>query len=190
MLATFFISGTAATSIGYKEKDRSGIAEQQKGRRTAGQVIANAGVAALCGLSVIIWPDYTVCFQLALAGSLAAASADTLSSELGNVYGSRYYNIITFKKDKRGLDGVVSLEGTIAGVAGSVLLAIVYYIFFGNIKYFLFIIIAGVMGTLADSVLGATAERKGIIGNNTVNFLNTLTGELICICLYLISRVN
>ena len=39
--------------------------------------------------------------------------------------------------------------------------------------------LAGVTGMVADSVLGATVEgRRGLVGNNTVNFLATAAGAL------------
>jgi uncharacterized membrane protein len=41
------------------------------------------------------------------------------------------------------------------------------------------IVFAGVMGNLADSVLGAALERRHYIGNDTVNFLNTLFAALV-----------
>jgi uncharacterized membrane protein len=41
------------------------------------------------------------------------------------------------------------------------------------------LLVAGTAGNLADSVLGATLERRGVLDNNTVNFLNTLTGALV-----------
>jgi uncharacterized membrane protein len=37
----------------------------------------------------------------------------------------------------------------------------------------------GVVGLLFDSLLGATVERRGWIGNDWVNFLSTLVGGLI-----------
>jgi uncharacterized protein (TIGR00297 family) len=188
MLATFFILGTTATSVGIKFKENLGIAEARKGRRTGGQVIANAGVAALCGILVLVFPNHSGLLQLAIAGSLASATADTVSSELGNVYGSNYYNIITFKKDTKGLDGVVSLEGTLAGIVGSIIIGFVYYLFFKDMQHGVWIILAGATGNLADSVLGATIERKKFIGNNAVNFLNTLTGALVAIVCHLLSQ--
>jgi uncharacterized membrane protein len=42
---------------------------------------------------------------------------------------------------------------------------------------------AGTFGMIADSLLGATLERRGILGNNAVNFISTgiaaLTGFLL-----------
>ncbi len=176
MLALFFILGTVATSFGAKQKQALAIGEENSGRRTIGQVIANAGVAGICGLLAWLFPQKVVAFQLMIAGSFSAATADTLSSELGNIFGRRYYNILSFKKDQRGLNGVISVEGTLCGIAGSVVISLVYAVGFGWNKNFIWIIIAGTIGNLMDSVIGATLERRGYLNNNAVNFLNTLTG--------------
>ena len=79
---------------------------------------------------------------------------------------------------------MVSLEGTLIGIAGAALIAAVYCLANGWSIYFLIIILAGAIGNLIDSVLGATLERRQIIANNTVNFLNTLAGALMCLLLY------
>lgn len=183
MLAAFFILGTSATSFGVKKKQTLNIAEENKGERRAGQVIANAGVAGICGLLAWQFLTHASVFQLMIAGSFSAATADTLSSELGNMYGRRYYNVLTFKKDQCGLNGVISFEGTLCGVAGSIAIAIIYAIGFGWNKTLLWIVIAGTIGNLTDSYLGATLERKGYLNNNAVNFLNTLVGAIICLLL-------
>jgi uncharacterized protein (TIGR00297 family) len=179
MIATFFILGTAATSWNSKAKTMLGIAEENEGRRTAGQVLANAGVAAILGIYIYLLPEQTHTLRLMMASGVSAATADTLSSELGNVYGSRYYNIISFKKDQRGLNGVISAEGTLAGIIGSTFIAIIYSIGFGWNLNFLLIIIAGTIGNFADSILGATVERKRYLDNNAVNFINTSVGAII-----------
>ncbi|RYD83948.1 MAG: DUF92 domain-containing protein, partial [Sphingobacteriales bacterium] len=125
MMTVFFILGSAATSWKKELKERAGAAEKTSGR-TAGQVLANAGAAGTCGLLAYYYPQNTVLFQVMLAASLASATADTLSSELGMVYGRRFYNIITLKKDTKGLDGVVSAEGFLIGIAGSSIIAVIY----------------------------------------------------------------
>jgi uncharacterized protein (TIGR00297 family) len=174
MLAAFFMAGTTATAIGARKKEKLGLAEENKGQRTAGQVLANGGVAALAGLLAWLYPSQSIMWQMAAAAALASASADTLSSELGNLFGKRFYNILTFKKDKRGLNGVVSLEGTLWGIAGSAMIAVIYSVGYGYTGHALWIILAGTVGNLTDSVLGASLERKGLLSNDWVNGLNTL----------------
>jgi uncharacterized protein (TIGR00297 family) len=173
MMATFFVLGTLATSWKLSVKQRLGLAETDKGRRVAGQVIANAGVAGLLALLIIMFPIYTKLFSVMIAASFASATADTLSSELGNVYGRKFYNVITFKKDTRGENGVVSLEGTIIGIIGSAVIAFIYAVVYSFDVNFLWIIGAGTIGNVTDSILGATLERKYILNNNAVNFSNT-----------------
>ncbi|SFQ38811.1 DUF92 domain-containing protein [Parafilimonas terrae] len=178
LLAAFFITGTLATSWKMRTKQQAGLAEQHHGQRTAAQVMANGGVTALLSLLAFMFMEQQSLFLLMIASGLSSAIADTLSSELGNVYGKKFYNIVNFKKDLRGLNGVISFEGTLIGIAGSILIASIYSVQEGFTIDFLWIVIAGTIGNLTDSVLGATAERKDILNNNAVNFLNTLTGAV------------
>ena len=178
LLGLFFVSGTMATSWKHTEKEKEGAAEKNKGRRKASQVIANGGVAGLAGLLVVLFPHYTHILQLMMAASLASAMADTLSSELGTVYGSRFFNILSFKKDQRGMDGVVSLEGTLIGIASSMLMVLLYIWGFKRVDDFWILVVAGTIGNLADSIMGALWERRHLIYNDAVNFLNTLIAAI------------
>ncbi len=187
MLAVFFIFGTLAT-LWKKDKKLQDISvKDQSVKRNSGQVIANGGVAAIMGAMVYFIPEKTELFRLMMAASLASAMADTLSSELGMIYGRRFFNIITLGREEKGLDGVISIEGTVIGIIGSTVIALIYSIGFGWDIRILFIIIAGTIGNLSDSVLGALLERKHYLNNDAVNFLNTLIAALaggVCLKLF------
>ena len=176
MLVAFFLFGTLATSWKKQEKFRFKGRSDRSVTRNAAQVLANGGIAAILGLLVLWMPHYAGLFRLMMAAALSSAMADTLSSELGMVYGRWFFNVITFRKERKGLDGVISITGLLFGIAGSAVIAFIYCLGFGRV--FWLIILAGTIGNLADSVLGATYERKGLMGNNTVNFLNTLIAAL------------
>jgi len=180
-LTAFFLLGTLATSWKRKEKnsiDREGAGAE---KRKTGQVLANAGVAALLALAALFYPGQASLFHLMIAGSFASAAADTLSSELGMVYGRRFYNCLSWKKEDKGPDGVVSWEGTLIGLAGAGLIAGIYVIGgnSGRGRDFLAIILAGALGNFSDSMLGATLEKKGWLGNDGVNFTSTAIAALV-----------
>ena len=183
LMSTFFLLGTQATSWKKKFKQSLGLV-QEKGRRNTGQVLANGGGAGVLGLLAICFPEYNELLVLMMAAAFSSATADTVSSELGSVYGSSFYDILSFKTGQRGLDGVISIEGLLFGIAGSVLVAAVYALVEATTQYIPSIILAGTIGNLTDSYLGATLERQRKIGNDAVNFLNTAIAILAMWALY------
>jgi uncharacterized protein (TIGR00297 family) len=186
ILVAFFVLGTLSTSIGLPKKASLGLVAEKDSKRTAGQVFANGGPATILAILAVVSPTHHAIFLLMVAASFSSATADTMSSELGNLYGKSFYKITNLKKDIRGLDGVVSIEGTVFGVIGSCAIAGIYSAFNGLGANAFIIIVAGTIGNIADSLLGATAERKKLIGNNVVNFMNTAIGA---IAAYLMDRL-
>lgn len=176
LLAAFFITGTIATVWGKQAKQalqKTGDGTQRK----ASQVLANSGTATLLSLMALSIPFHQPVLLL-IAASFSSATADTLSSELGMVYGKRFYNCISLKKEKRGLDGAISIEGTLIGAAGAALIALIYSLFNGFGRDFLIIIFAGIAGNYADSLFGVLLERKKLLNNDWVNFLSTVFAAL------------
>ncbi|QNR86192.1 DUF92 domain-containing protein [Pedobacter riviphilus] len=183
MMSMFFILGSAATSWKKHKKQAFTTREETNNGRNVLQVLANAGAAGIASVVILFYPQFAYVMFPAMAAAFASATADTLSSELGMVYGRRFFNIISFRPDYCGLDGVISLEGTLIGIGGSCIIAVIYALGYGWDFNFYFIVIAGTVGNLTDSILGAILERKGIIGNDMVNFLNTLTAVLVVLIL-------
>ncbi len=179
LLVTFFVLGVLATRHQRANKAQVSGNEPDSEKRKASQVLANGGVAAMVGLISLLDPTHRSLYVLMMAASLSAATADTLSSELGTVYGKRFFNILHFRKEERGLDGVVSVEGTLLGLAGSTIIAGIYALFVGLDRGFLVIMITGTAGNLFDSVLGAALERKQLLHNDLVNLFTTLFAALL-----------
>ncbi|MEM6346966.1 MAG: DUF92 domain-containing protein [Bacteroidota bacterium] len=179
LLLLFFVLGTWASHHKRAAKQALGLAQENEGKRSVRHAFSNGGIAGICGFWAWCLPDYALLWLTALAASFATAMGDTFSSELGNVYGRRYIEILTLRPGKRGLDGVISLEGTLLGVGGSLLVALVYAALVGNAQLILPVLLAGIAGNLLDSVYGATLQRADILTNDSVNLLATVSGALI-----------
>lgn len=155
--------------------------EKKEVPRTWKNAIANAGVATMLAIATLTHPSAEVKGILAVAvvSSLAAALSDTLSHDVGELYGGAPRLITTWRRVRPGENGAVSLLGTAVGIA-------VAFGFSGvgvlcGIIGFRALVIAGVaacVGNITDSILGATLERKGWADNYLVNFGAVLSSSI------------
>lgn len=184
LLLAFFVLGTGATKLGYRRKADAGLAQEGGGRRGASHALANTGVAAACALFAVVTPHGSI-LALAFAAAFATAAADTASSEIGQLWGRRTFLITTLRPVPRGTEGAVSLEGTLAGIAASAVVAALGFAvgLFGALGA-LVVVVAALIGTTLESVAGATLENRGLLDNEAMNFLNTLVGALAAAALY------
>ncbi len=174
LLATFFVLGSVATRWGWSRKEKRGLAEGHKGARGVRQVLANglpaAVMAALYGLA-----GGDTIYALGFAGSLAAASADTASSELGQVYGARPIHLTSLKRAPVGAPGAVSAAGTVAGAGASVLIGV------AGVAAGVVPLIAVPM-TAAGAIIAVTCESaiasatSGAAGHHFLNAINSSVG--------------
>ena len=176
-LGTVFLLTWAATRLGYRSKQRLGIAEGHAGR-SAGQVLANLGVACAAALAYLVLRDSRL--LAAVAAALAEVAADTLASEVGQVLGGTPRLVTSWKPVPAGTNGAITFGGTGAGVVGAALVVMVC-VATGMVPRQAFWVCtgAGLLGMVADSLLGATIERRGYLGNNGVNFLSTLIAAIL-----------
>ncbi len=179
-LFLFFVVGTAATSWKKHAKSMTGLAEKNDGVRGISNVFANGGIPLFLALFALIFPVEKFIFSTMIASSFAVACSDTLSSELGNVYGKNHFNILNFKQATKGKDGVVSMFGFAVGIIGACIIALGDYLFYFDLQRFMIISACGFLGNIVDSVLGATLQQKGYLNNHQVNFFATLSGALLC----------
>ena len=167
VLLVIFAITLAATRIGRSRKRELRASEAEDGR-SASQVMANLGIAALL---VSIAPNG---WELVAVAALAEAAADTSSSEIGMAFPGQTVLLTTWKRVPPGVDGGVSFPGTCAAVlaASGVALSARLLHLTGTHQTSV-IIYAGVLGMLFDSLLGALLERRGYLNNDAVNLLST-----------------
>lgn len=153
LLLAFFVSGSLLS---------------KKTSRNERQVLANGGVAAVAAVAAS-WP--------AFAGALAAATADTWATEIGRHSHTAPRLISSWTRVPPGTDGGMTLLGTAGGIAGAASIAGLSSAL--ERQTISAVAIAGVVGMLLDSVLGATVQGKvRWMDNDAVNLAATLTGAV------------
>ncbi|MGH9446823.1 MAG: DUF92 domain-containing protein, partial [Terriglobia bacterium] len=173
ILLAFFVLGSAATRLGAKRKMEMGIAEGRRGARGWREAVANVLAAAFFSLLAITTPEQAA-FLMALVAALAEAAGDTVASETGKWASSRAWLITNFKPVPPGENGGVSPTGTAAGFGASgMVVALASGL--GLVKGWeiVIVLLAAIAGNAADSLLGATLERRGWLTNGIVNFAGT-----------------
>lgn len=188
-LSTLILLTLVATRYRRKEKKKPEL----HGRNTS-QITANLGIATLAAAL----PDFRgsihaagLARTAALVAALSEATADTLSSEFGEVLGGMPRLITTGRPAPAGTDGAVSLVGSLAGAAGAatVILAALPALAGArpdqprtDPRVALSALATGVgamAGLFFDSLLGATVEQRGWLNNDAVNFLSTAVAAVI-----------
>ena len=190
----YFLVGSAVTRIGMAQKEAEGIAEKRGGARGPENVWGSAFTATICAIGVAAikfgWldPSWASLLILGYVASFATKLSDTTASEVGKAYGKSTFLITTLKPVPRGTEGAISLEGTLAGIVGGILISLVAYgldmITFQGI---IICTIAAFVATNVESVIGATLQSDiEWLSNELVNVINTIVGAVVAISIALV----
>lgn len=211
MLMLFFVSSSIASRLGAGRKANLERMHERGSRRDPVQVIANGGVAAAAVVLQRVTGDPA--WGVAAAAAFASVNADTWASEFGVLSRTAPRSIVTWKRLEPGTSGGVSLRGTVAAAAGSLLIAAWYAVATGvrgagiepsAWSILPIVLVSGLLGMFADSVLGATlqaqyvdpegaaTERRrneiganlrtrglGVVTNDVVNFASSLSAAVL-----------
>lgn len=214
LLIAYFVTSTALTRYGREAKAARTVSVlPEAGARNATQVWANGGLyAVLLLLGAMLEAPV---LQLMGLGALAAAAADTWATEIGTLWGGAPRSILTLAEVEPGASGGVTPVGTLASVVAAGLIALAGGLLMGNDPSVWgadtrVILAAGITGSLADSLLGASIQSKrwceqcrtwterrvhtcqyrtqharGLrwVTNDTVNLLATIVGALTALAL-------
>ncbi|KAF0919111.1 hypothetical protein E2562_028395 [Oryza meyeriana var. granulata] len=185
LILAFFFTSSKATKIGADWKRRVEEDFKEGGQRNWIQVLANSLIATIL---VIILATMTggqdQCLDSneskvitgiigGIIGHYCCCNGDTWSSELGVLSDEQPRLITTLKPVRKGTNGGVTLQGLLAATAGGLIIGLTF-VFVGlltaecsfdvTLRQLLVIPIsatAGLLGSLIDSVLGATLQFSG-----------------------------
>ena len=218
-LIFFFVSSTLLSH--FRERAKAAIAQDKfsKGsQRDLSQVIANGGVAVLMTLGAGLSKSEPIhnLFEAGFVGAFATANADTWATEIGTLNTRPPRLITTGKPVAPGTSGGLTLLGTSATVAGAFALGLLHWLLRDiphrprrrTLALIPIATISGIMGSLFDSLLGATVQAtyycphckketerrihncgtpttflRGIpwVDNDVVNFAATLFGSIVAV---------
>ena len=166
ILIVFFVSSSLLTH--YKQAAKIKVADQfaKGGPRDLWQALANGGLAALIALGFGLTGRTHWLLLFAFVGAMAEANADTWATELGVLSLKAPRMITTGKPVAPGTSGGVTWDGTGAALAGALLIGGLAMLFNWTGKMSLNVAVmlmpagalAGVIGSLVDSLLGATVQ--------------------------------
>ncbi len=186
LILTFVAAAFVTTRFRILEKARMGLQEGRKGERGSLNVVGNSLPAVFIALLSTVLAshgsqaDYAIIYTVAIG----AATADTLASEIGVI--DRHPRLITTMRPvPPGTDGGISALGTAASFGGALFISVVGYVLMVLLgqplpAYFIpLTAVLGLLGSLTDSLLGATLERNGLIGKQTNNLASIVVACLI-----------
>lgn len=158
VLIVFFVTSSALSRFRHATREaRIGRIVEKGNERDAVQVLANGGVFAAGALLATATGESA--WAAAALGALAAATADTWATEVGTVSGGLPRSIISFEPLPAGTSGGVTVPGTLASIAGAAFIAGVGY-FTGVGGASVAVFVGGVLGSLADSLIGGTVQER------------------------------
>jgi uncharacterized protein (TIGR00297 family) len=159
LLIFFFLSATALSRLRAAEKSRrTSDIISKGGERDAIQVLANGGIFAVAALLTLA-SSWHALPALAL-GALAAAASDTWATEVGTLVSAPPRMITTGLFVPPGTSGAVTIAGLGGSALGALAIAAAAYVARWPTRIAVAALIGGVVGSLADTLLGATLQHR------------------------------
>jgi len=174
--------GSLVTRLGFRRKQDLGLAEGRGGRRGPENVWGSAATGAVLAVLCVLPAAPVPLLKIGFSASFSAKLADTCGSEIGKRWGRRTLLITTLQPVPPGTEGAISLEGTLASLLGSALMALVMQQLglLEGAAAWLLVVIVGLVATLLESVIGAGLQQRcPWLSNELVNALQTLIAALL-----------
>ncbi|HEY8285957.1 MAG TPA: DUF92 domain-containing protein [Chloroflexota bacterium] len=160
-LLAFFAGSSVLSRLERGSKGGQSIAAmtERGSRRDLAQVLANGGAGTIVALGQIVSPHPRLAW--AFAGAYAAANSDTWATEIGALSPTPPRMMLSGRAVPPGTSGAVTPIGLAGAVTGSALIGIVAASSLKGpnpARCALAVTLAGMAGSLADSLAGATIQ--------------------------------
>ena len=178
--------GSLVTRLGYRRKQQQGLAEARGGRRGPENVWGSAATGAALAVLTVLPSAPVALMELGFAASFAAKLADTCGSEIGKRWGRHTVLITTLKPVPPGTEGAISVEGTVASLVGSAVMAtlMLWLGLLSDAGCWLLVTLVGLVATLLESWIGADwQQRCSWLSNELVNAIQTLLAAVLAMLL-------
>jgi uncharacterized protein (TIGR00297 family) len=209
MLGIFFSTSSFWSSYKSNQKQQYEEMLEKGSQRDWVQVFANGGIAAICSILYYFTNDFL--WGIAFLTSLASATGDTWSSEIGPLSKRPPISVRNFKYVEPGTSGAISILGTFSAIIGVGVITLFGILLFPtslNIAWIIFCF--GIIGNGIDTYLGAYYQRSyrcekcsfetekpfhcgekakkisgtTLLNNDGVNFLSNLLAPVLAILTY------
>jgi uncharacterized protein (TIGR00297 family) len=215
-MIAFFISSSWLTKVKHKSKTHAEDLYEKTGARDAAQVFANGGIAALLCVGAFLYPNPM--WWILFLGVMSTVTGDTWATEIGGMSHRPPLSLRTFRKVEPGTSGAVSILGLGASITAGLFIAITVWLVYQEALWSLLLIcgLSGFLGTMADSWIGAYAQRmykckycgkqlersshcgqaayhvRGFrfINNDIVNIISSLAGGMAAVVIYRLIDVS
>ena len=191
MLMWFFGSSSLLSRLSTARKEEASRMHEKGSRRDSTQVAANGGIAAVAAIVYGVTGHSAA--LVAEAAALAAATADTWASEIGALSSRRPRSIVSFRSLPTGTSGGVTLLGTLASLTAGISVALIFLLGAPGTSSAGaaagLIALAGFLGSVVDSILGATLQAQYAIsrgeltekskGNRLIRGFPVVTNDLV-----------
>ena len=180
----YLVLGSAVTKLGFRDKQRRGLAEARGGSRGPENVWGSAATGAVLALLIGAGLEPRSVLLVGFAASFAAKLADTFGSEIGKRWGRTTVLITSFRRVPPGTEGAISLEGTLASALGSLLMSglMLALQLLPSWPVTGLVMLIGLVATLAESWFGALVQdRFDWMSNELVNALQTSLAAVLAI---------
>jgi uncharacterized protein (TIGR00297 family) len=195
----------------YKSQQKKKFEEKlEKGsQRDWIQVFANGGIAGVC--SILYYLTNDIIWGMAFITSIASATGDTWSSEIGPLSKRSPLSVKSFKVVEVGTSGAVSILGTVSAICGVLCITLFGLLLWSfTLAQAWVIFVFGILGNGIDTYLGAYFQRTfqcvtcsletekqfhcgkkarkisgtTLLNNDGVNFLSSFLAPLLAMIIY------